>query len=307
MKLLQLLHQDHELALEALRCEAAAREARRAQAFQILVTCMDERNTFATDAIGEPLGAVEIFSSPGGKVIPETILRIYGQQLEEARTRGKEILLYLIPHCCHADAHAGCAAFQTDERAQEAYFSQLADSLHAHPAFAGVSIVTAFYDTDTHELFPFHGTTLSAKMNAAAERLRREKGEGKEGVKGEWDRQHAGNRCYIGVTPRAWTARRNRAFHLHSGMNSEELLEGIALAIKVMKTHSHVNLHTTPIVIQIDRQQGQASPITMKDAELLARLNASSFLHGIEVSEKGVLIVRTETNPETWEGRVISS
>lgn len=304
---IDVLLRDHARALEEFRVTTQAREARMAEAFQIHVTCMDERDTFASEATGEPLGAMELYASAGGKVTPETLFRLYGKKLADARAAGKEVTIFLMPHMCGADAHAGCAAFQADTRAQEKYFSTLAENLTARfEGAADIKIITAFYDTDTHALRPFHGSAISEKMNTAAARLRTEKGQERAGADGDLDRQHAGNRIYVGDTPRAWIARRNVAYHLHGGSEPERVLDDITLAIKVIKTHSHVKLETTPIVIQIDRHPDTAPPITMHDAQLLARLNASSFLRGIEVSQEEVLIVRTETDPRTWEGKVIT-
>lgn len=304
---IDVLRRDHERALEEFFSSKEERESRKGEAFQIHVTCMDERDTFASEATGEPLGSMELFASPGGKVTPEKLVELYGKQLAEARAAGKELAVYLMPHTCGADNHAGCAAFKTDEKAQEAYFSQLADGLRARPEFAGTKIVTAFYDTDSHEMRPFHGSMVSKQADDAAVRLRSEKGEGKEEAKGDWDRAHAGNRIYVGDLPRAWTARRNAAYHLHSGMDRQELVDGIALAVKVIKVHSHVDLASTPIVIQLDAALGSRDAFAMSDEDILMTLNASPNLAdaALKVHPEEVMIIRTQTNPETWEGTIL--
>lgn len=304
---LALLMRDHAVAVEAFQTAAEAREKRLKEAFQVHATCMDERDTFASEATGEPLGSMELFASPGGKVSSETLVRLYAKQIAEARTQGKELNLWLMPHTCGADGHSGCAAFKTDEKAQIDYFSKLADELRSMPAFADVNIRTAFYDTDTHALSAFHGTELPVSSPAVAKILQTEKGKASVEAKGDWDRAHSGNRIYIGNAPRAWTARRNAAYHLSPGMEREELLDGIALAVKVIKSHSHVDLSATPIVIQLDQDQ-TGNGLEMSDADLVARLNASANLSdpNQKIALDEIMIVRTQTNQETWEGDIAS-
>lgn len=302
---LRVLEADHNVALNAFESTAAEREKRRSEAFQVHVTCMDERDTFASEATGEPLGAMELFASPGGRIAPETFVRLYGQGIAEAKKAGKEITVHLMPHTCSGDAHAGRAAFKTDEKAQIDYFTKLADELRGRPELEGAKILTSFYETDTHELVPFGGSVVPPAAAEAADVLREEHGVSGKGGEGESDRQHAGSRVYVGDLPRAWTARRNAAYHLHPGMEREELFEGIAFAIKVMKAHSHADLAKMPIVIQLDAHPGEQG-IGMTDAGLLKRLNASPLLKGIEVKANDVLVVRTETDPETWEGNIVT-
>ncbi len=300
---LEGLDQDHAAAIAAYEAQKEAREARRAEAFGIHVTCMDERDTFAGEATGEPLGALELFATPGGRTTPDELLKAYGSQLEAARKAGKELTIWLMPHHCAADSHAGCAAFAADEAAQTEYFTKLSDDLRSRPEFDGVNILTAFYDTDAHALKPFHGTELPERAVHAAGPLAGQTGVSSAEGKAELDRSHAGTRVYVGDRPRAWVARRNVTYHLSPEMESDALLEGIALAVKVMKTHAHADLSRTPIVIQIDRHPGTEDVIGMADADLLERLNVSPLLKGIELTPDEMLVVRTETDPATWQGQ----
>ncbi len=301
---LQLLEHDHEKAVAEFASQREAREARKAKAFGVVVGCMDERNTFQNEATGEPLGAVESFSSPGGRVTAETLIRLYSPQIEEARKAGKEINLYLLPHKCSGDGHAGCAAFKNDNQALTEYFSGLTADLKSRPEFAGVNFVTAFYDTDDHGLEPIGDSKIPTAADYAKNRLVESVGISDADSSGPKDRVHAGNRIYVGELPRAWSATRNAAYHLHPGMPAEELLEGVALAVRVIKTHSHVKLREKPVVIQLDVPVGDEAPVPMTDGELLKRLNASPLLKGIELTADELLVVRTETDKESWQGRV---
>lgn len=304
---LQSLERDHAEALEAFASQREAREARRAQAFGVIVGCMDERNTFQPEATGEPLGAIEIYSSAGGRVTPETLLALYGQQIAEARQAGKEINIYLITHKSKDDAKAGCAAFKNEEDASAEYFSDLAANLKDHPEFSGANFVTAFYDTDDHSLEPIGDSAIPAQADFARNRLVETAGVSQAEGEGSLDRFHAGNRIYVGETPRAWIARRNKAYHLQPGMPSEELLEGIALAARVVKTHSHVKLRENPIVIQLDSHAHGEAPLDLSDTQLLEHLNASPLLKGIELTPDELLVVRTMTDRDSWQGSISSS
>ncbi len=299
---IETLEIDHTTALAEYEVTRAAREERRTKAFGIHVTCMDERDTFAAEATGEPLGALELFATPGGRTTPEELLRAYGPQLKEAREAGKELRVWLMPHHCTADSHAGCAAFAMDEAAQTAYFTKLADDLRSCSEFEGVQVLTAFYDTDMHGLTPFHGTEIPKDVMYAGNHLRETVGISREGGLGADDRSHAGTRVYIGDRPRAWVARRNAAYHLSPEMDREELFEGAALAVMVMKTHSHTDMIRVPVVIQIDRRLGMEDIVGMSDVELLKRFNASPILRGIELTSDEFFVVRTETDPASWEG-----
>jgi len=163
--------------------------------------------------------------------------------------------------------------------------------------------LTAFYDTDSHALQPFHGAEVPKEAVYAGNRLREQVGVATEGGKNAADRAHSGNRIYVGDLPRAWTARRNAAYHLHSGMEAEELLEGIALAVRVIKTHSHVDVLRQPIVVQVDRHPGDSAAVGLRDEDILRRLNASPYLEGIALTPEELLVIRTETDPATWKGQ----
>ncbi|MDF1497598.1 MAG: hypothetical protein P1P90_06135 [Patescibacteria group bacterium] len=316
-KELLILQKDHLQALKEFLESAEAREERMSKSFGVHVTCMDERDRFAVDATGEPNGAVELFASPGGCFTQDRdavngakkFMEIYGKDIEKAKKDGKEIVIYLMPHTCFADNCAGCAAFNSDEEAEYQHFSDLADELKKIPELADANIHTDMYDTDTHEVVPFHGHVHDEVHTKAADYLQSEKGIATNAEVDEWDRFHAGYRIYVGSRPLAWTPRRNVAYHLHDEMDAEELLEGIALAIKIIKTHSHANLEEHPMVIQIDHVFGKTSVIDLDDDALINRMNESKLLKdaGIEIAKDDVLIVRTETDPETWEGQVTSA
>ncbi|MCC7357823.1 hypothetical protein IT408_04985 [Candidatus Uhrbacteria bacterium] len=311
---LQQLQEDHRVALKAFHEVTSQREARRAVAFQIHVSCMDERDTFACEATGEPVGAMELFASPGGEITKDRkgesgaqkLIDLYGKDIAEARAAGKEISISMMPHICGADGHFGCAAFANDMAAQEAYFSELVEAIVARPEFEGVKILTAFYDTDTHALKPFHGSELQADAKESGIALLERRGGGMADGKGEKDRAHAGNRIYVGDLPRAWIVRRNSAYQLHSGLDEEALLDGIALAVKVIQTHSHVNTAAQPIVIQVDRHVGEEFIEILRDPiELWNTLKRNSLLKDVEVDEEGIMIVYTETDPKSWEGQLL--
>ncbi len=316
-KELLILEKDHMLALKEYLETAEEREARIEKALIIHVTCMDERDRFAIDATGEPYGSAEMFASPGGCFTQDRdpvngakkFLEIYSKKIEQAKKDGREVVVYLMPHTCFADNHAGCAAFAADEEAEYNHFSALADELAKLPEMEGVVIHTDMYDTDTHELVPFHGDAMLPAYNQAADYLQQEKGIATNAEVDEWDRFHAGYRIYVGNVPLAWTPRRNVAYHLHNKMDKEELLEGIALAVKIIKTHSHADLEEHVMVLQLDHAYGDDTDINMSDEELIGRLNESSKLKeaGVELTANDILIVRTETDPATWEGQVIKT
>ncbi len=316
-KELLILQKDHLQALKEFLESEEAREDRLAKAYAVHVTCMDERDRFSIDATGEPNGVVETFASPGGcftqdrdaKNGAKKLMEIYGKDIEQAKKNGKEIVIYLMPHTCFADNCAGCAAFNSDEEAEYEYFSNLADELKKIPELADANLHTDMYDTDTHEVVPFHGHVHDPIHGAAADYLQREKGIATNAEVDEWDRFHAGYRIYVGSRPLAWTPRRNVAYHLHDEIDAEELLEGIALAIKIIKTHSHADLEEHPIVIQIDHVFGKTSVIDLDDETLIKRLNESKLLKdaAIELTKDDVLIVRTETDPQSWEGQVTAA
>jgi hypothetical protein len=301
----QVLSQDHATALEAFCAATEAREKRTDEAFVVHVTCMDERDTFASEAAGEPLGAAELYASAGGKVTPEKLLELYGAQMTEARDAGKEIVIHLMPHKCK-HIHSGCAAFKTDEAAQKAYFSELVTSLKSRPEFADAKVIAEFYETDDHGVEPIAGDAPLESSRLMIANLQA-KGRADESKAGEWDEAHAGNRIYVGDRPRAWTTRRNRAYHLHSGMDRQELIDGIALAIKVIKSHSHVQTDRVPIVIQNDRHVGGVAALPDDVNELIGLLNASPNLseEALKVKVDELELISTETNPESWKGNEI--
>jgi len=316
-KELLILQKDHLQALKEFLETAADREARMEKTFIVHATCMDERNRFAIDATGEPYGAAEMFASPGGCFTQDRdaahgakkFMEIYGKQVQAAIKDGKKIVIYLMPHTCFADNHAGCAAFGGDEEAEYSHFAALADELKKVPELAEAVIHTDMYDTDTHDVVPFHGHEHDKAHGIAADYLQREKGIATNAEVDEWDRFHAGYRIYVGSRPLAWTPRRNVAYHLHDGMDKEELLEGIALAIKIIKTHSHADLDEHVITLQIDHTFGSEATLDMDDEALIKRLNESKLLQeaGISIDHDSILIIRTETDPENWEGQNIAA
>jgi hypothetical protein len=316
-KELLILQKDHLLSLKEFLESAEDREERTENAFIVHVSCMDERNRFAIDATGEPYGSAEMFASPGGCFTQDRdavngakkFLDIYGKQIEQAKKEGKEIVIYLMPHTCFADNCAGCAAFDNDVEAEYDYFSNLTDELKKNPELQGAIIHTDMYDTDTHEVVPFNGHIHDEAHGLAAEYLQSENGIATNAEVDEWDRFHAGYRIYVGSRPLAWTPRRNVAYHLHDEMEKEEILEGIALAVKIIKTHSHADLEEHPIVIQIDHVFGKEEAVDLSNDELIKRLNESPLLKdtNIEITIDDVFIIRTETDPVTWEGQPITA
>nr|MBD3281850.1 hypothetical protein [Candidatus Uhrbacteria bacterium] len=316
-KELLILQKDHLQALKEFLETQSEREERMEKAFIIHVTCMDERDRFAVDATGEPYGSAEMFASAGGcltqdrdaKHGAEKFVEIYGEQIRQAEKDGKEIVVYLMPHTCFADNCAGCAAFSGDEEAEYVYFSALADELKKLPELSDAKIHTDMYDTDTHEVVPFHGHDHDEAHARAADYLQSEKGMATNAEVDEWDRFHAGYRIYVGGKPLAWTPRRNVAYHLHGGIGEKELIDGIALAMKIIKTHSHADLEEHVPVLQIDHVFGDDPVLDMDNEKLLAKLNESKQLKdaGIELVEDDIFIVRTETDPKTWEGGPVSA
>lgn len=312
---IEILKQDHEVALREYNEAETKRNERKAQAYGIHVTCMDERDTFSSDATGEPLGFLDLFASPGGCLTQDrdpdkgakALLGLYGQKILDAKAAGKKIVIYLIPHSCAADNHAGCAAFKSNEEAERIYFAELALSLELLPELSGAEIFTCMYDTDSHQLVPFGGSETPALAEQAADRLRNERGlAGADGA-GDWDRFHAGNRIYVGDLPRAWTPRRNAAYHLHNKMNQQELIDGIALACKIIKTHSHVNLDEKNIAIQLDLHPEEQSILSYSNQELIEKLNSSLNLKDLALDPAKVIIIRTQTDPNTWQGEIINT
>lgn len=312
-KELLILQKDHLQALKEFLETQSEREERMEEALIIHVTCMDERNRFAVDATGEPYGAAQMFASAGGCITQDRdvvngakkFLEIYGKDIEQAKKEGKEIVVYLMPHTCFADNCAGCAAFGGDEEAEYVYFSALADELKKLPELADATLHTDMYDTDTHEVVPFHGHEHNEAHARAADYLQSEKGIATNAEVDEWDRFHAGYRVYVGSRPLAWTPGRNVAYHLHDGIDEAELIDGIALALKIIRTHSHADLKEHLPVLQIDHVFGSEPVLDTSNEELIGKLNATKHLKeaGIELTEHDIFIVRTETDPNTWEGR----
>ncbi|GEM_PF-2015518 len=316
-KELLILKKDHMLALKEFLETQTERKARMEEALIIHVTCMDERNRFAVDATGEPYGSVELFASPGGCFTQDKdpvngakkFLEIYGKKIEQAKKDGRKVIVYLMPHTCFADNYAGCSIFMNNEEATYSYFSALADELKKLSEMDEVIIHTSMYDTDTHELVPFHGDTMLTAFNQATDYLQREKGMASNAEIDEWDRFNAGYRIYIGSSPLAWNPRRNVAYYLHNKITKEELLKSIALAIKIIKIHSHADLDEHVVVLHLDYVYGDDVDLNMDDIQLIDRLNQSIELKeaNIELSKDNLLIVRTETNPNTWEGQIIKT
>ncbi len=312
-KELLILQKDHLQALKEFLEAQSEREERMEKAFIVHVTCMDERDRFAIDATGEPYGSAEMFASPGGCFTQDRdakhgagkFIEIYGKDIERAKKEGKEIVIYLMPHTCFADNCAGCAAFGGDEEAEYAYFSALADELKKLPELDGAIIHTDMYDTDTHEVVPFNGHEHNKEHAAAADYLQSEKGIATNAEVDEWDRFHAGYRIYVGSRPLAWTPRRNVAYHLHDGMEKQELIDGVALAVKIIKTHSHADLDEHMIVLQIDHVFGKDAAIDASDDEIIRKLNHTKILKdaNIELSDGDIFIIRTETDPNNWDGQ----
>ena len=312
---LELLQQGQKESQIKFESTSAEREARQEKVCSFHVTCMDERDRFAPDATGEPFGSMNLFASPGGCITQDRdatngakkFLEIYGDEIRDANANGKKIIIDLMPHTCFKDNHAGCAAFGGDEEAEYAYFTALKDALLKLPELEKAEIRTTMYDTDTHDLIGFAGFEVDEKSHEVSAKIRRDEGEASNEYEDEWDRFHSGYRVYVGSLPHAWCPNRNLAYHLHEKMDYEELLEGIALAAKIILTHSHVPIEEKPIVIQIDRLFGYDPAIQLEDDELLARLNKSPLLKdaGIELKDEDVLIVRTQTDPDSWQGEII--
>jgi len=314
---LLILQKDHLQALKEFLETQSEREERMEKAYIVHVTCMDERDRFAVDATGESYGAAEMFASAGGCITQdrdakhgaEKFIKIYGKQIEQAKKDGKQIVIYLMPHTCFMDNCAGCAAFAGDEEAEYAYFSALADELKNLPELADATVHTDMYDTDTHEVVPFHGHEHDESHAQAADYLQSEKGMATNAEVDEWDRFHAGYRIYVGSRPLAWTPRRNVAYHLHDGIGEEELIDGIGLALKIIRTHSHADLDEHMPVLQIDHVFGNEVALDMSDEELIKKLHETKHLKeaGIELTKEDILIIRTETDPNTWEGKPVKS
>ncbi|MEO5927582.1 MAG: hypothetical protein ABIO72_02665 [Patescibacteria group bacterium] len=299
---LKALASDHEGAFKEFEAAKDAREKRRAEVFQVHVACMDERNTFASEATGEPLGSMELFASVDGalsadhdpKTGADAFLKMYGDGFRKAKEEGKERVVWLMPHSCSGDSDAGCAGFATDEDAQRAYFRSLASELASRPELEGAKIHAAMYDTDTNELASFDGQELPLATKDAVSRLQITKGIVGDSEEPEHDQAHAGNRLYVGTMPRVWTAERNHAYHLSSLIERDELLSGITLAVNAIKTHSHVDTNKVPIVIQLDRSNEQPG-LEISNEELLTRLN---------LQPDEAMVVRSQTDPERGEGHV---
>ena len=303
---------ENKIAQKSFIEQKEARDARKKEAFMIHVTCMDERDRFAPTVTGEPCGSIELYASPGGCFTQDRdplrgaqeLINIYEKDIKQAQEENKEVIIYLMPHTSYADNKAGCAAFKSDEDAEIKYFSDLADELKKIPLTQSATIYTVMYDTDDHHLVSFHDSKLPPKYENVLEKVRETAGISDEGKKDDLDRFHGGYRVYIGQLYHAWNPRRNVSYFLHDKMDKEELLEGIALALNIIKTHSHANLEEVPMTIQIDRLIGEEDKLKMTNEELINRLNESPLIKdaGLNITAEELLIVRSETNPETWEG-----
>ncbi|MEK9152755.1 MAG: hypothetical protein AAB692_05300 [Patescibacteria group bacterium] len=277
----------------ALAAEYAAKKTeidlRRATQEKILITCMDERNTHIEESLGFLPGEARVFASGGGKADLAAFVRVFGELIVNARRAGAKVSVFLVPHECSHDAALGCAAFGNDTEAQRQFFTALkSDILRAFP---NVSAHVMAFCTTTHKLREIDcheaDAFLGQVQDANAEFDRRSE-----------DTSHAGHGIYVGDAYRAWVPERNRYFRL-SPLNPA--LEGnITIALTVMVHHSEVNLDETPAMLHIDYPRYADTELAVAAREHIDR-SIAPF-----VGRADLHVVKTETDVETWQGRMLT-
>jgi hypothetical protein len=262
-----------------------------------VVTCMDERNAFADEALGLGPGAARIYASGGGRIDVPTFKAAFGAALSEASSRGEAATVFLLPHECSHDPGLGCAAFSNDTDAQREFFTALRSELKA--AFPGAFVHVLSMCTTTHRLRPIAADEGDARLadalaaNAALD-LRAQ------------DAAHAGHGIYVGDAYRAWVPARNAYFRL-SALNPA-IKDNAKIALAVMRHHSEVDLSSTPIVLHVDHPRYDDADRTAAaarniDAHVAALLADPEVL---PLATNGAFrIVRTATDMGTWAGAVL--
>lgn len=262
----------------------------------IVVTCMDERNTYIEQALGFVPGYAEVYASGGGKVSTETFHAIYGDGISAAIAGGKLVSIFLVPHECSHDDRLGCAAFANDKEAQRAFFTDLKKNLSER--YPNAEVHVSAFCTTTHNLRDIDVENTELYTTVRDENTKFEN-------RAE-DVAHAGHGIYVGDAYRAWVPERNNYFRLSSQSSS---IDGDALiALTVMEHHSDVDLSITPTVLHIDYPTyTDAARTDAARANMDARLE--TFLSNpdvvVRLASGRLKVVKTETDIATWQGNLL--
>lgn len=266
-------------------------ERRRTSSRSLVVTCMDERNTFVEESLGLLPGEALTLGSGGGRITADEVEGLYGDWLRDAPLS----VVYLVMHECVEDPSAGCAAFSSDVLAQEVYFTALRDELLDRFPASAVHVVS--YDTSTGKLRAVETDPRDESIGPIIE-TSPERG-------ARWaDKGHAGHGVYVGVAYRAWTDARNTYFFVSPG--TQTLAADIGIAAQVMLHHSAVDLSSTPMVLHID----YPAPDGVVDGSARKVMDAMldpiiERLSSPDAVGDALRVVRTATDPVTWKGEIV--
>jgi hypothetical protein len=270
---------------------------RRAEREHVVVTCMDERAAHVDEVLGHLPGEAPVYASGGGKIDIDTFEALYGDRLAACGKTGKTARVFLVPHECSHDGRLGCAAFGNDTEAQRQFFTDLKrEILERHP---GARVHVLAMCTTKHDLrvIDVHAKDAHLRQVHAASSGFNPLVE---------DTQHAGYGIYLGDAYRAWVPGRNSYFRL-SALNPD-IAGNAAIALKVMGHHSDVDLSTKPVVLHAD-YPAYADAVWTEAARMNIDGQLNAFLSSPAAREKaaaGALkVIKTETDTETWEGKVL--
>lgn len=270
---------------------------RRRQRRVFVITCMDERLFFIEEALKLLPGEGIVYGSAGAKIATDKFEEIYGDLIERAIVRGRQATVYLTTHECATDPTRGCATFRNDVKSQVSFFTSLRQAVALrHPEAWTHAFMT---DSSNGDLWAIETDEHDPGLASLLDRSERP----------DWEIEEigrAGYGIYLGEAYRAWVERANTYFRI-SSLNPD-IPGDVAMAIFVMRHHSSVDLARTPVILHVDY------PLhTDQSLVAAARLNLDRALERVLtspdvlqlVNDGHFKVIKTETNLDTWDGRII--
>ncbi len=270
-------------------------EQRREVRESVVVNCMDERDALTEESLGLLPGEAEVYGSGGGKIDPETFEKIYGARLAAAEKAGKEAVVYLTTHESSDGRDLGCAAFKNDMPEQIRYFKALKEQIAYNHPKTRVHVLS--FDTSTGALAPISPDDRDQVIGRTMAKPHPDR------VK---DAAHAGHGIYVGGAYRAWAPGRNAYFNISA--ENPQIAGNAGIALGVMEHHSEIDLSKKPVVLHVDYPKYPDEARTAAARENVNR-QIEALLKDPEFKKRaddGTLkIVKTETDTETWQGRLL--
>jgi hypothetical protein len=259
----------------------------------VVLACMDERNTLTEEALGLYPSMVRRIATGGGKIAADDFVRLAGSA---AADDGADLSAYLVTHEVIGKPELGCAAFKNDIRAQEKFFSELKTQLAQKMPTALIHVLSM--DTSV-------GTLRAISLDERDEQFVPFARSGGQPRSRCSDEAHAGYGIYVGEAYRAWCSERNTYFHISASAPS--LAGDLDIALGVILHHSTVDLSGKPIVLHVDATESweglpdvAAERMETAVAAFLAKPEVATML-----ADGSMRVIRTVTDLKTWRGKVV--